>query len=302
VRIAIALVIAFLSTTLTNLGYIREHEAAAAMPELSVRRPLRSLKLLVENREWMIGFGMESSGFLLYAAALALAPLALVQSVAAGGIGLLAFFSRRITRQRFGRRAVAGIVLSVVGLLALSISLAGGGKLTGHAGSIPLILLWLGCTGLAAAAVLLPGSRLMGAAVANGIAGGLFFSIGDISTKLATEWGPRSAFVVTIVAGYLIGTTLLQLGYQSGAALTVAGLATLLTNVLPIAAGTVVLEEPVPSGALGAARVLAFACVIAGAALLSRPLASQGQATSPAAAGEAAAEAQPPSGSSGGSD
>ncbi len=296
--IAIALVIAFLSTTLTNLAYIREHAAAAALPELSVWRPLRSLKLLVESRGWMIGFGMESSGFLLYAAALALAPLALVQSVAAGGIGLLAFFSRRITRQRFGRRAVAGIVLSVVGLLALSISLAGGGKLAGHAGSIPLILLWLGCTGLAAAAVLLLGPALIGVAVSNGIAGGLFFSIGDISTKLATEWGPRSAFVATIIVGYLVGTTLLQLGYQSGAALTVAGLATLLTNVLPIAAGTVVLEEPVPSGPLGAARVVAFACVIAGAALLSRPLAGQGQATSAAAA----AEAQPSPGSSRGRD
>lgn len=273
-RIAIALVFAFLSTTLTNLAYIREHDAAAALPRLSVRRPLLSLKLLVENRKWMAGFGMESSGFLLYAAALALAPLALVQSVAAGGIGLLAFFSRRIARQRFGRRAVTGIVLSVIGLLALSISLAGGGKVSGHGGSIPLILLWLGCTAAAAIAVLVLGRPVLGAAVANGIAGGLFFSVGDISTKLATEWGPRSAFVLTIVVGYVIGTTLLQLGYQAGAALTVAGLATLLTNVLPIAAGTVVLEEPVPSGALGAARVLAFACVITGAALLTRPLAS----------------------------
>jgi hypothetical protein len=63
----------------------------------------------------------------------------------------------------------------------------------------------------------------------------------------------------------------LQLGYQSRGALTVAGIATLLTNALPIAAGSVVLGEPVPSGPLGALRILAFAAVTAGAILLARP-------------------------------
>jgi hypothetical protein len=51
----------------------------------------------------------------------------------------------------------------------------------------------------------------------------------------------------------------------------VAGLATLLTNALPIAAGSVVLDEPVPSGPLGGLRIAAFAAVVAGAALLARP-------------------------------
>jgi hypothetical protein len=110
-----------------------------------------------------------------------------------------------------------------------------------------------------------------GAAVANGLAGGLFFSIGDISTKLATQGGVRIAFLVTLVAGYTLGTALLQIGYQAGAALTVAGLATLLTNALPIAAGTLVLDEPVPHGALGAVRAVAFAAVVGGAVLLSHP-------------------------------
>lgn len=271
-RIAIALVFALASTCLANLAYMREHDAAAALPRLSVRRPVASVRMLLQDRGWMVGFGMEGGGFLLYAAALALAPLALVQSVAAGGIGLLAFLSRKITRAPFGARVLSGIGLSVLGLLALSISLSGGGHVGGHGGSIALILIWLAGTAAAAGVVIVFGRRVMGAAVANGIAGGLFFSIGDISTKLATQWGPRSAFALTIILGYIVGTTLLQLGYQAGAALTVAGLATLLTNVLPIAAGTIVLKEPVPSGALGGARIVSFVFVIAGAALLSRPL------------------------------
>jgi len=77
--------------------------------------------------------------------------------------------------------------------------------------------------------------------------------------------------VVALIVGYTVGTALLQIGYQAGGALTVAGLATLLTNAVPIAAGTIVLGEPVPSGVLGGLRVLAYAAVTIGAVLLARP-------------------------------
>ena len=69
---------------------------------------------------------MESVGFLLYAAALALAELALVQSIAAGGIGVLAFASARLARRRLRRRELTGVLISIFGLVALGISLAGG--------------------------------------------------------------------------------------------------------------------------------------------------------------------------------
>jgi hypothetical protein len=48
-------------------------------------------------------------------------------------------------------------------------------------------------------------------------------------------------------------------------------LATLLTNAVPIAAGTIVLDEPVPSGVYGALRITAFAAVTIGAIFLARP-------------------------------
>jgi hypothetical protein len=225
---------------------------------------------------------MESSGFLLYASALALAPLALVQSIVAGGIGLLAYFSIRLSGGRLGPRRLVGVILSVLGLVALAVSLVNGSGGGGHSGSTAAVLVWLGATALLAGAVIVLGRRMLGVAVANALAGGLCFSIGDISTKLATQGGARIAFVLTLVLGYTLGTTLLQLGYQAGAALTVAGLATLLTNVLPIIAGTVVLDEPVPSGALGAVRILAFLAVSAGAVLLARPEAQPAKVATPA--------------------
>src|SRR5580765_7464511 len=95
---ATALVVALASTTLTNIAYLLEHSAAAALPALSLRRPLHSARVLLTDRSWLFGFGLESAGFALYVVALALAPLALVQSIAAGGIGILALASARIGR------------------------------------------------------------------------------------------------------------------------------------------------------------------------------------------------------------
>jgi hypothetical protein len=267
---AVGLVLALVSTALTNLAYLREHDAAAELPVLCMRRPLHSARLLLEDRSWMLGFAMESTGFLLYAAALSLASLTLVQSIAAGGIGVLAYGSARMGHRQLSRREFFGVVISVVGLGALAVSLAGGSG-EGSGGATGPILIWLGVTAGGAVAVLSLGRRALGIAVANGVAGGLFFSIGDISTKLATQGGARVGFVLTLILGYTLGTALLQVGYQAGGALTVAGVATLLTNALPIAAGALVLDEPVPSGFLGGLRVLAFAAVVAGAVLLARP-------------------------------
>ena len=278
---AVALVLALVSTTLTNLAYLREHDAAAALPVLSMRRPLHSVRLLLADRSWLLGFAMETGGFLLYAAALALASLALVQSIGAGGIGLLAYVSARMSDRQLSSRELSGVLLSVLGLFALAVSLVGGSG-EGRSGSTATILIWLGASAALALLFLLLGRALFGVAVAAAVAGGLFFSIGDISTKVATQGGARIAFVILLVLGYTLGTVLLQLGYQAGGALTVAGLATLLTNALPIAAGTIVLAEPVPSGAFGGVRVLAFAAVTAGAFLLARP------DVSPATAGAAA--------------
>jgi len=266
----VALVLALASTTLTNIAYLLEHDAAAALPTLSLRRPLHSVQALLTDRSWLLGFALESAGFALYVAALALAPLSLVQSVAAGGIGILAFVSARMSHRQLGRTELAGVWISMLGLLALAVSLLGGSG-EGTGGTTGEILLWLGATAAAAGVALLVGRRFGWSGVAYGIAGGLLFSIGDISVKIATQGGVRTAFAVGVVIGYSLGTFFLQLGYQKTRALTVAGIATLLTNALPIAAGSVVLGEPVPSGAWGALRILAFAAVTAGAILLARP-------------------------------
>jgi len=116
---------------------------------------------------------------------------------------------------------VRGAALAVAGLALLGISLAGGGDRGGTA-SLLAVALWLGAIVAVAVVLLASGRALLGAGVAAGLAGGLFFAAGDICTKLATEGGAHVLFAVPLIAGYLLGTSMLQIGYQSAEALTVA--------------------------------------------------------------------------------
>jgi hypothetical protein len=267
-QIALALVITLVSACLLNVGYLLEHSVASNAPPLSLRHPVTSLRSLLGNRRWLLGFGSEAGGWLLYVAALALAPLSLVQATAAGGIGILAVMVSRVTHVPLTARERTGALLSVVGLALLGVSLLGShseGSVSGYL----WISVWLAASA-GAAVILIRLSGVIGGGPAWGLAAGILFAAGDVSTKMAVSGGAANvAFLASLIVFYAAGTAVLQAGFQRGGALTTAGLATLLTNALPIAAGMLVFREPFPGGWVGAARVLAFAAVIGGAFLLS---------------------------------
>jgi hypothetical protein len=268
-RIALALVLTVISATCLNLGYLLEHSVASQLPPLRWRRPIASVRSLVSNRRWLLGFGSESIGWLLYVAALALAPLSLVQATAAGGIGLLAIMVSRFTHVPLTRNEKIGAAVSVGGLALLGVSLLGD-----HGEGAGAKTLWVGVWLLASAAAgafcLGPGSRVLGAGPAWGLGAGILFAAGDVSTKIAVSHGAKNVpFLVCLIVFYGAGTAVLQAGFQRGGALTTAGLATLMTNALPIAAGMTIFHEPLPSGWVGAIRVLAFGLVVVGAVLLA---------------------------------
>jgi hypothetical protein len=268
VQIALALLITLVSACLLNVGYLLQHSVASQAPPLSLRRPLASLRSLLGNRRWLLGLATEGAGWVLYVAALALAPLSLVQATAAGGIGILAIMVSRVTHVPLSGRERLGALLSVLGLALLGVSLAGS-----HGEGSPAGYVWIGVWLVAstlAAVVLIGLSRVIGGGPAWGLAAGILFAAGDVSTKMAVSGGAADlAFLACLIVFYSLGTVVLQAGFQRGGALTIAGLATLLTNALPIAAGMLVFNEPFPSGWTAAARVTAFAAVIGGAFLLS---------------------------------
>lgn len=264
----LALVVTLISAAAINWGYLIEHSAASALPPLSVRRPLLTLRLLLASRRWLSGFALETSGFILYLVALALAPLALVQSVAAGGIGVLALLVARISRTRLEKRERIGVGVAIAGLVLLAISLTGGSA-EGSGASWYTTGLWLAASVGAAGAAITVGTRPLPGGAAFGLAAGILFAGGDIATKSVVSGGSHLLLGPAIVAFYAGGTMLLQSGFQRGRALATAGVATLATNAIPIAAAMTLFREPLPSGILGVTRIAAFVSVVISAVWLA---------------------------------
>lgn len=268
-QLALGLLLSLISAVAVNWAYSREHDAAATMPRFSARRPLRFVRLLLGDRRWLTGFATETGGWLLYVAALRLAPISLVQAVGASGIAVLAFASVHGHPRALARRERLAVVAAIVGLLLLALSLVDAYQ-SDQPPNWPSALLWLGACGGAAAALALLGVGLA-RAPALGLAAGLLFACGDISAKLVGYGGVWLLAVLALVVGYSLGTSLLQGSFQHGDALTGAGLATLTTNAIPIAAGFALFGEELPSGAAGALQIAAFATLVTSAVLLAQP-------------------------------
>jgi hypothetical protein len=267
-QVILALLLTLASACALNWGYLREHQAAAKLPPLSLCRPLASVRALLGSRAWLAGFAWETLGFGLYVTALALAPLALVQTVAAGGLGVLALFVARVGGVALDRRERLGVAIAIGGLGLLAVSLAGGSG-EGTEPSWLLIALWLAASAGAAALAIGSGAARLEGGAAFGLAAGILFAGGDVATKAAVAGDDHLPIAPAIVGFYAAGTAVLQMGFQRGRALTTAGIATLATNAIPIAAGMTLFAEPLPEGVLGAVRVLSFAAVVAGAVALA---------------------------------
>ena len=120
-KIGFALALALASAIALNWGYVAQHGAASTLPPLSLRRPIASLRTLFGHRRWLVGFIVGIAGWVLYVAALRLAPLSLVQATSAGGIAVLAL----LVPERLTRAEHVGVLVAMAGLLVLAVSLTG---------------------------------------------------------------------------------------------------------------------------------------------------------------------------------
>src|SRR5438105_15470368 len=124
-RLGVGLPLALGSAAALNWGFFAQHGAASGLSALSLRSPFRSLRVLFSSRRWVVGFATGLAGWALYVAALALAPLSLVQAVSAGGVGLLAALAHR-RGDSVDRADWIAVASAVAGLLLIGVSLAGG--------------------------------------------------------------------------------------------------------------------------------------------------------------------------------
>ena len=212
-----------------------------------------------------------------HVAALALAPISLVQSVIAGGLVLVTVVGSRLFGEDVTRREWIGVALTAAGLAFLAATLEGTGD-SAHASYDGWALgLYVG---LAAGAGLGLVVARGGSGLALAISAGLLWAGSDITIKalsgktdalgLAVVVHPF-AFVILILS--LVGLLVSARSLQLGPVVPVIAFTSTTANVLTIAAGPVVFGEPLPDEPLGLAlRLAAFALVICAAALTPPPM------------------------------
>ena len=92
----------------TNVGFLFKHRGACAAPPVDIRHPLRCGQGAVRSKLFAIGMLIASAAWIFHVAAMAVAPLSLVQAVLAGGVVLLAIMAERSFGLSISRRQWVG--------------------------------------------------------------------------------------------------------------------------------------------------------------------------------------------------
>src|SRR5918993_1130520 len=106
----------------TQLGFLYKHRGANEAPSVDVRRPLRSGKSLFRSKWFAIGMAVAAGAWVLHVAALAFAPLSVVQAVLSTGVVVLAVMAERIFGFQVGLRQWTGVAMTAIGLILLVVT------------------------------------------------------------------------------------------------------------------------------------------------------------------------------------
>ncbi len=280
VSVVIGLALAVATALTSVLGFLYKHRGAVESPPIRRAQPVRSSLILFRSRWYTLGIIIATASWGLHVAALSLAPISLVQSVIAGGLVLLTVLADRLFAHTVTRREWVGVALAAAGLAFLAATLGDTAK-NAHshyevARLVPFITASAGA-GLIVAVLAGSGERQ---GVALGASAGLLWAASDTSIKaLSGRLGdPLGSIlihplVLVIILASFAGLLVSARSLQIGKAVPVIAVTSVAANVVTIAAGPIVFEEPLPDDTLGiVVRMLAFLLVISAAALTPAPI------------------------------
>ncbi len=276
----LGILLAFACAVVTQLGFLYKHRGANAAPKVDIRHPLHTVRSLFSSPWFAIGMGVALGAWIFHVAAMALAPISIVQAVLSTGVVILAVLAERLFGFEVGRRQWLGVAMTAAGLVLLVITLPA------HSGShssfsvAGMISFEAGM--LAIGALLITGPRI-GApdhhhGVMLGAAAGVLFGVSDVAIKaltgldgftgvLLSPWLPVT-IVASVVAFYASAR-----GLQDGEAVPVIASTSTAANVSTIMGGIVVFGDPMPGDTLGIAlQMFAFVLVIVAALIVPPPL------------------------------
>jgi drug/metabolite transporter (DMT)-like permease len=280
VTLQLGILLAFACAIATQLGFLYKHKGAAVAPKVDMRHPLRSGRALFASRWFAIGMLIAAGAWGFHVAAMAFAPLSVVQAVLSTGVVILAVMAERIFGFEVGRRQWLGVAMTALGLLLLVITLP-----TVHGAhstySLAGMLAFEG--GMLMIGALLISGPSIGApdhhhGVMLGAAAGVLFGVSDVAIKALTGAGGLGGVVgspwlaVTIFASIAAFYASAR-GLQDGEAVPVIAATSTAANVSTILGGILVFGDPIPHDTIGVCvQAFAFLLVIVAALVTPPPM------------------------------
>jgi hypothetical protein len=275
--VQLGLLLALVAAFMSILGFLLKERGAVRAPAVELRRPLASMVALFRSPVYALGCVVATTSWGFHVAALALAPISLVQSVIAGGLVLVTVLADRVFGHDVSRREWIGVALTAAGLAFLAATLEGTAD-AAHGDYDGWAL------GLYVGAATLAGLALAALRTRNGLAlavsAGLLWAGSDVTIKALS--GKTEAlgagvaahpFALVILVLSLVGLLVSARSLQLGPAVPVIALTSTTANALTIAAGPTVFGEPLPEEPVAlAVRLAAFGLVIGAAALTPPPM------------------------------
>lgn len=246
-----------------NAGYLVQHVALGALPCVARAGTVDSVRMMLRSRRWRIGAALGYGGLALDIAALALAPLAIVQSIVTAGAVVVLVGAQRITGTPSNGRERGAVALTVVAVFLLAVGLPA--QLHRGGPAALSLLAFLGGTGAVARLVTRGTGRAPGPASPRrlGIAAGALYGGTNVAlvALLGAGLHPAAVAGVAIVGGGAVtaaGFLLFQRGLQAGRPVVVVSMMNAATSVVAVIGGLVVFGE-----SLGAQPALALIHVVA---------------------------------------
>ncbi len=261
----------------TQLGFLYKHKGANQAATVDIRHPFRTALNLYSCKWFAIGMAIAAGAFLFHVAALAFAPLSVVQAVLSTGVVIMAVMAERLFGFQVGLRQWIGVGMTALGLVLLVITLPAV-KDEHSAYSLVGMIAFEGA--MLAIGALLIGGKHLGMpdhhhGVMLGAAAGVLFGVSDIAIKALTGADGIGAVIsspwlaITLFASVVAFYTSAR-GLQAGEAVPVIAATSTAANVSCILGGIIVFGDPMPSDALGII-VQAFAFVLVVVAALVTP-------------------------------
>ncbi|HEY7633138.1 MAG TPA: hypothetical protein VH817_20715, partial [Thermoleophilaceae bacterium] len=242
------------------------------------KHPIRTAVALYSCKWFALGMLVATGAWGFHVAAMALAPLSVVQTVISGGLVFLTVLAERYFGFEVGKRQLLGVGLMAAGLVLLTLTLPHtGGAHSQYSlvamASFESVLLFVGTM-----MVLSPkfGVSHEHHGLFLGGASGVLFGVSDVAIKALTGAighsgivGLASPWLFVTIAASVIAFYASARGLQVGEAVPVITLTSAGANVSAIAGGIIVFGDPMSTHPVGIAlQTLAFLLVIAAAAVM----------------------------------